>query len=114
MRTAQRADLRQDLSAKLALGNTLPLWIAPPLLLGLISIAIWWTFRPLLRLEGHIERLEPLALTPLDADLAPREVRGLVRAINALLARLARPWKASASLPPMPPMSCARPWPPCV
>jgi len=88
IRTAQRVDLRHALSAELALGNTLPLLAALPVIILLTLVAIWWTFRPLIRLENSIDTMDPSTLEHLDERLAPREVRGLVRAINALLARL--------------------------
>lgn len=88
IRTAQRVDLRRAISAELALGSTLPLLLALPLLILLVPVAIWWVFRPLVRLENHMDSMDPQTLVHLDEQLAPREVRGLVRAINALLVRL--------------------------
>ncbi len=90
IRTAQRVDLRHALSAELALGNTLPLLLALPVMILLALVAIWWIFRPLVRLQSSIDTMDPSTLEHLDENLAPREVRGLVRAINALLARLGR------------------------
>lgn len=88
IRTAQRVELRQSISTELALGNSLPLLLTLPVLVLLVMAAIWWAFRPLVRLENHIDGMDPGALEHLDEKLAPREVRGLVRAINALLNRL--------------------------
>lgn len=88
IRTAQRGDLRAELAAKLALGNTMPLLVALPCLLLVLPGVIWFGFRPLARLEGHIQAMAPTQVEPLDESVAPKEVRSLVRALNKLLVRL--------------------------
>lgn len=88
IRTAQRGDLRAELAAKLALGNTMPLLVALPCLLLLLPGVIWMGFRPLARLESHIQAMAPTQVEPLDESVAPKEVRSLVRALNKLLVRL--------------------------
>lgn len=88
VRTAQREDIRQELSQELAMGNILPLIIALPLLVVAVAAAIQLGFRPLRRLEQPIRHMEPERIHPLDSRLAPKEVGGLVMAVNGLLERL--------------------------
>jgi len=88
IRTAQREDIREELSQELALGNVLPLLLALPLLVVAAISAIQFSFRPLRRLERPIRNMAPQNIHPLDDQNAPREVGGLVRAVNGLLARL--------------------------
>ncbi|SFL99103.1 ATP-binding protein [Marinobacter zhejiangensis] len=88
IQTAQREDVRGELSQQLALGNTLPLLLVLPLLGVAIAVAIHWGFAPLRRLEAPVRDMAPQAIHPLDDQAAPKEVRGLVLAINGLLQRL--------------------------
>jgi two-component system sensor histidine kinase QseC len=88
IRSAQREDIREELSEELALGNILPLLIALPLLLLAAAAAIQFGFRPLARLERPIRNMAPENIYPLDDRQAPKEVAGLVQAVNGLLRRL--------------------------
>ena len=88
IRTAQREDIRQELSQELALGNVLPLLLALPLLVLAVIAAIQISFRPLRRLEKPVRNMAPERIHPLDDRHAPREVAGLVQAVNGLLKRL--------------------------
>ncbi len=88
IRTAQREDIREELSQELALGNVLPLLVALPLLLLAASAAIQIGFRPLRRLERPIRHMAAERIHPLDDRQAPKEVAGLVQAVNSLLKRL--------------------------
>lgn len=88
IRTAQREDIRQELSQELALGNILPLLVALPLLVIASIMAIQVGFRPLRRVERPIRHMAPERIHPLDTHKAPREVAGLVQAVNGLLQRL--------------------------
>ena len=88
IRTAQREDIRQELSQELALGNILPLLAALPLLVLASVMAIQIGFRPLRRVERPIRHMAPERIHPLDTHKAPREVAGLVQAVNGLLQRL--------------------------
>jgi len=88
IRTAQREDVRKELSQELALGNILPIVLALPFLIIAVVIAVQLGFRPLLRLERPIRHMEPEHIHPLDERHAPREVAGLVNAVNGLLKRL--------------------------
>jgi len=88
IRTAQREDIRQELSQELALGNVLPLLLALPLLVVAAIAAIQVSFRPLRRLEKPVRNMAPERIHPLDDRQAPKEVVGLVLAVNGLLKRL--------------------------
>ena len=88
IRTAQREDIRQELSQELALGNILPLLAAMPLLVIAVAFAIQMGFRPLRKLEKPIRHMDPVNIHALDTRHAPREVSGLVGAVNGLLTRL--------------------------
>ncbi|WP_199457787.1 MULTISPECIES: ATP-binding protein [unclassified Marinobacter] len=88
IRTAQREDIRGELSQELALGNVLPLILALPLLVVAVIVAVQVGFRPLARLEKPIRHMAPERIHPLDDRQAPKEVAGLVQAVNALLRRL--------------------------
>ncbi len=88
IRTAQREDIRQELSQELAMGNVLPLLLILPLLVIAIVIAIRVGFRPLRRLESPVRHMAPENIHPLDDQHAPKEVAGLVQAVNGLLRRL--------------------------
>lgn len=88
IRTAQREDIREELSEELALGNILPLLVALPLLLLAAGTAIHVGFQPLRKLERPIRNMAPENIHPLDDRQAPKEVAGLVQAVNGLLRRL--------------------------
>jgi two-component system sensor histidine kinase QseC len=88
IRTAQREDIRQELSQELALSNVLPLLLALPLLVAAAIAAIQFSFRPLRRLEKPVRNMAPERIHPLDDRQAPKEVVGLVQAVNGLLKRL--------------------------
>lgn len=88
IRTAQREDIRQELSQQLAMGNIFPLLIALPLLVLAVAVAIQLGFRPLRKLEQPVRHMAPERIHPLNTQHAPREVSGLVMAVNGLLERL--------------------------
>ncbi|MBW4935301.1 ATP-binding protein [Marinobacter sp. F4206] len=88
IRTAQREDVREELSGELALGNVLPLLLALPLLVVAVIVAVQVGFRPLRRLEKPVRYMAPERIHPLDEQQAPKEVAGLVNAVNGLLRRL--------------------------
>jgi len=88
IRTAQREDVREELSQELALGNILPIVLALPILIIAVVVAVQVGFRPLRQLERPVRHMEPERIHPLDERHAPREVAGLVNAVNGLLKRL--------------------------
>ncbi|WP_417565180.1 ATP-binding protein [Marinobacter sp.] len=88
IRTAQREDVRNELSQEIALGNVLPFLIALPLLALAVVGSIQLGFQPLRKLERPVRNMAPENIHPLDDRQAPREVAGLVHAVNGLLRRL--------------------------
>jgi two-component system sensor histidine kinase QseC len=59
-----------------------------PVLALLVWVGVGQGLRPLRQVTAEVERREPDALDPVREGNAPPEVRSLVRALNALLARL--------------------------
>ncbi|ERP87114.1 histidine kinase [Marinobacter sp. ES-1] len=88
IRTAQREDVRDELSQEIALGNVLPFLLALPLLGLSVLTAIQVSFQPLRKLEKSVRNMAPEKIHPLDDRQAPKEVAGLVHAVNGLLKRL--------------------------
>jgi len=88
IRTAQREDVRDELSREIALGNVLPFLMALPLLALAVLLSIQVGFQPLRKLEKPVRNMAPENIHPLDDRRAPREVAGLVQAVNGLLRRL--------------------------
>ncbi|PSL16269.1 two-component system sensor histidine kinase QseC [Marinobacterium halophilum] len=88
IQVAQDDHIRRELALKIALTNTLPILVFLPL----FGFTIWWligrNLLPLVTISREVttrssDHLEPLALQQI-----PDEIDGLVRALNALLARL--------------------------
>mgnify|MGYP000020603537 CR=1 FL=1 len=88
IQVSQDYRIRRELGVKIAMSNTLPILI----FLVLFGLTIWWligrSLRPLVTVSHEVatrgsDHLEPLALQQI-----PDEIDGLVRALNALLARL--------------------------
>lgn len=88
IRTAQRADVRDELSQEIALGNVLPFLMVLPLLVMAVIVSIQIGFQPLRKLEKPVRNMAPENIHPLDDRQAPKEVAGLVQAVNGLLRRL--------------------------
>ncbi|WP_372964837.1 ATP-binding protein [Marinobacter sp.] len=88
IRSAQRADVRAELSQEIAAGNVLPFLIALPLLALAVAGSIQLGFQPLRKLERPVRNMAPENIHPLDDHQTPREVAGLVHAVNGLLRRL--------------------------
>jgi len=88
IRTAQREDVRDELSQEIAMGNVLPFLVALPLLALAVLVSIQVGFQPLRKLEKPVRNMAPESIHPLDDRQAPKEVAGLVQAVNGLLRRL--------------------------
>jgi len=86
--SGELADIRAELAGDIAEGTLLPLLLAIPLMALLIWILVGWSLRGLQRVSGEVEVRAFDRLEPLQANGVPREVQGLVGAINRLLARL--------------------------
>jgi two-component system sensor histidine kinase QseC len=86
--TAQREDIRQELVGLLAASTVVPLLVILPFLIAAVFAVVYGGFRQLRHLERRIVRLGPDQLSVQDMQHTPREVAGLVDAINGLLTRL--------------------------
>ncbi|MBN3760373.1 ATP-binding protein [Burkholderia sp. Ac-20365] len=86
---AQPVSVRNRLAANVALRTLWPLIV----LLPLLGVAVWGVvgrgLAPLRRVTGALDTRHPEALDPLPDARLPLEVQPLVRALNALLERLA-------------------------
>lgn len=86
--SAERADIREELAEDIALGTLLPLLMALPLMGLLIWAVVNWAMRSLVRVSDEIGERDPKRLQPLQPQHMPREVHGLVRAVNGLMDRV--------------------------
>jgi len=79
---------REELARQILIDTALPL----SALIVLMSIIVWGGIRgglaPLARLRSMVESRAPNDLAPIRLEAAPQEVRGLARALNALLAEV--------------------------
>jgi len=88
VQVAQPMSARRELAASMALSTILPLIAVVPFLAVVVWFGIARGVAPLERLAAALGRRSPQALAPLSESGAPREVKPLVHALNALLARL--------------------------
>jgi two-component system sensor histidine kinase QseC len=72
----------------IAFGTLLPLFLSLPLMALLTWLAICWASRGLLRISREIESRAPDRLAPIELRRVPKEIQGLAKAVNGLLARL--------------------------
>ncbi len=86
--SGELADIRAELAEDIAEGTLLPLLVAIPLMALLVWVLVGWSLRGLLRVSDEVEARAAHHLEPLKPGSVPREVHGLVAAINRLLARL--------------------------
>ena len=86
--------LRQDAKAKfadrVAVHILHPLWVAIPLLAGLIWLSVRWGLRPLRDITLAVELRSPDDMQPLGVGTAPDEIRPLLQALDRLFARIAQ------------------------
>ncbi|KIU26069.1 hypothetical protein SR41_16835 [Sphingomonas melonis] len=80
---ARAADVRRLLLALIALEAALIALAAV-----LLPLSVRWGFRPVTRLRVELDRRAASDLTPLPLEHVPAEMRDLVGALNALMARL--------------------------
>lgn len=86
--SGELADIRAELAGDIAEGTLLPLLLAIPLMAVLVWVLVGWSLRGLLRVSDQVEARAAHHLEPLKPDGVPREVHGLITAINRLLERL--------------------------
>jgi two-component system, OmpR family, sensor kinase len=88
IQVAQPMEVRENRAAAAALRTLTPYLVSLPVLALLIWFIVGRGLHPLNRIALSVQSRTPASLTPLDAGDAPDEVRGLVDAVNDLLARL--------------------------
>jgi len=86
--SGELSDIRMELAEDIAEGTLLPLLVAIPLMALFVWLLVGWSLRGLARVSDEVEARAADRLAPLQPGRVPREVQGLVVAINALLARL--------------------------
>ncbi len=88
VQVAQPTLERERVAFEVASQVAIPIIVALPLLALLIYLAVWGALRPLGALTSGVAARTPENLEPLPDTRAPDEVRPLIHALNALLARL--------------------------
>lgn len=86
--SGERSDIREELAQEIAFGTLLPLVLALPLLALLVWAIVTWATRGLLRVSREIEDRAADRLAPIQLARVPREIGGLVNAVNGLMRRL--------------------------
>jgi two-component system sensor histidine kinase QseC len=90
VQTAERYDIREELSHEIVSSTLSVLLMALPLLALVIWISIGSSFKPLQLVAADIATRTPDQLQPLDIDKIPLEINVLVNALNSLFTRLTR------------------------
>ncbi len=85
---SERSDIREEIAGEIAFGTLLPLLLALPLLALMVWLAVTWASRGLVRISAEIAARAPDRLAPIQLERVPREIQGLVKAVNGLLSRL--------------------------
>ena len=87
---ALRHDAKAKFADRVAVHILHPLWVAIPLLAGLIWLSVRWGLRPLRDITSAVERRSPDDMHPLEVGTAPDEIRPLLEALDRLFARIAQ------------------------
>ena len=90
IQVSQPMSIREELAASMALRTMLPLLILLPVLIAVIWVTVGRGLRPLNEVASAVGKRSADALEPLPDNGLPKEVKPLVAALNALLARLGR------------------------
>lgn len=88
VQVGERAEVRQELAAHIALRLLAPMAIALPLLGALVWLAVGSSLAPLRRIGKEVAARDTGNLAPLELQVAPMEIAPLVNSLNTLLARL--------------------------
>ena len=88
VQAAERDDVRDEMSFKLALTAVAPLIIGIPLLLFLIAVLVRYGLAPLAELAQRIERRRPGSLAPIRLARSTAEIEPVLAALNGLLERV--------------------------
>jgi len=85
--TAQREDVRGELSFHLTIDQLVPLSFALIPIFILVWLTVYWGTRPINELSAKLAGTDPADLKPLQMEL-PRELQPFQHAVNTLLAEL--------------------------
>ena len=85
---SEQSEIREEMAGDIAFGTLVPLFLSLPVMAFLIWLAVCWASRGLLRVSEQIEARAPDRLAPIELGRVPKEIQGLVKAVNGLLARL--------------------------
>lgn len=88
VQVAETLDARQRIAHRLLAGLVILEIVLIGTTLALLPLSIRWGLRPLHRVRGEMDRRAAADLGPLALDQVPVELRDLVGAFNAMLARL--------------------------
>ena len=88
VQAAERDDVRDELSVKLAWAAVAPLIAGIPLLLLLIGLLLRYGLAPLAELARRIERRQPGSLAPIRLGRSTAEIEPVLQALNGLLERV--------------------------
>lgn len=84
----ERADVRGELAASIALQSMLPDLVGLPLLALLVWFAVGWGLRPLREMVAMLRARDPENLAPLLLEPLPDELEPVVASLNRLLAQV--------------------------
>ena len=90
VQVAERDDVRDEMSRKIAFAAAAPLIAGIPLLLVLVSLLIRYGLAPLSGLVRQVAARQPGSVAPLLLERTPAEITPLVEALNGLLERVRR------------------------
>jgi two-component system sensor histidine kinase QseC len=88
VQVAEKGDVRDEMSGKIAWAAVLPLVVGIPVLLALLGLLIPYGLAPLSQLARRIAAREPDSVSPIALSRTPREVAPVLDALNGLLARV--------------------------
>jgi two-component system sensor histidine kinase TctE len=85
---AESTGKRTNMAFEILTGTLLFMAVTSLVAIGLVWQGVGWALSPLQRLETEVRSRSPVNLTPLDPLHAPEEVRGMIVAINQMMARV--------------------------
>lgn len=85
---AERDDIRGELARGIAASTALPPLLALPVMALLILVVVGWGTRSIADVAQAVEQRPADRLDPIDVAAAPREIAGLIQALNRLFVRV--------------------------
>jgi two-component system sensor histidine kinase QseC len=86
--SGEQAAIRVEIAEEIAFSTLLPLLVALPLLVLFVWFAVAWACASLKRVSDAVEQRAPDHLQPIELAQVPREIQGIIKAVNGLLERL--------------------------